>query len=53
VLAHGNPIFGRSKGTSKHVLHASTQAEHCSPPIMLQLNRYGASNDGMLGAGKL
>jgi hypothetical protein len=32
VLGHGKPHISRCGSHSKHVLHASTQAEHRSPP---------------------
>jgi hypothetical protein len=31
VLGHGKPHISRCGSHSKHVLHASTQADHCSP----------------------
>jgi hypothetical protein len=50
VLCYGKAHISRCGSQSKHVLHASTQAEHCSPT---QNDVYGVYIDGMLRAGKL
>jgi hypothetical protein len=50
VLDHGKPHISRCGSHSKHVLHASTQAEHRYPT---QISVYGVCIDGMLRAGKL